>query len=369
MMSAAGFRWIACELHTHTVHSDGDHTVTELAERAKRLGFDWIALTDHNTVSGLLERDTAERRSGLRIARGMEWTTFYGHMLTLGYDAGDYVDWRVMGPEDIHRGIEQVHRLGGIVGVAHPFRIGNPVCTGCYWEFLVNRWSDVDYVEVWNGPFPSVRRENVRAFRFWTRLLNEGCRIPAISGRDWHRTAPDDGPVSVTYIGLEDNGEETTEGRLLQAIREGRAAVTTGPLLTLQVTTESGQRFRIGDTVRVGASGSVSGSASTIVTVRLEVRCDVRSGHWALSHPSMNLRVAGSDGFCAEEILEQSGNYICADFELDASRLSWLRAELYGEMNGVSTLLAFTNCIYFETSGTTFSELTYKLPSYNFFMN
>ena len=46
-----GRRWLAGDLHTHTVHSDGAQTVAELSRFAAGLGLDFVAVTDHNTVS------------------------------------------------------------------------------------------------------------------------------------------------------------------------------------------------------------------------------------------------------------------------------------------------------------------------------
>lgn len=54
-------RWLACELHTHTLHSDGSQTLDELVKGAVDLGFDAIALTDHNTMSGLIGKDEIEK--------------------------------------------------------------------------------------------------------------------------------------------------------------------------------------------------------------------------------------------------------------------------------------------------------------------
>src|SRR5690606_35531570 len=143
----------------------------ELARGAVELGFQCIALTDHNTMAGLAEKETVERETGLPIIPGMEWTTFYGHMVTLGVK--EYVDWRTVGPRDIHAGIAKVHAQGAIVGMAHPFRLGSPICTGCHWEFEIADYRDIDYIEVWSGTFPSVKPNNARAFRFWTEKLNE----------------------------------------------------------------------------------------------------------------------------------------------------------------------------------------------------
>ena len=48
-------KWIPTELHTHTIHSDGIFTVPRLCACAKLHGYEMIALTDHNTLSGLEE--------------------------------------------------------------------------------------------------------------------------------------------------------------------------------------------------------------------------------------------------------------------------------------------------------------------------
>ena len=49
--SSGGRQWRAGDLHTHTVHSDGALTVGELARFAAESGLEFIAVTDHNTVS------------------------------------------------------------------------------------------------------------------------------------------------------------------------------------------------------------------------------------------------------------------------------------------------------------------------------
>ncbi|WP_322904081.1 CehA/McbA family metallohydrolase [Paenibacillus campi] len=202
-------RWIPAELHTHTFHSDGSQSLQELAQSAKQAGIEVIALTDHNTQSGLVDRDVVEHDIGLRIIAGMEWTTFYGHMVTLGLQ--QYVDWRQVGQGDIEQGIRHVHEAGGIAGIAHPFRIGSPICTGCYWEYPIHNWSQVDYIEVWSTLMPFMKQDSQRAFALWTALLNEGHRLAATSGRDWHRTLPDDAPAAITYIGLGSVTEEHSQ--------------------------------------------------------------------------------------------------------------------------------------------------------------
>ena len=42
-----------CDLHTHSVFSDGTFTPAELIDAAIEAGLSALALTDHNTVTGL----------------------------------------------------------------------------------------------------------------------------------------------------------------------------------------------------------------------------------------------------------------------------------------------------------------------------
>lgn len=76
-----------CDLHNHSVYSDGSFTPGELIEYAKKKGISAIALTDHNTVGGLKELDEASKKEGVEYIFGSELTTdFRGkevHLLVL----------------------------------------------------------------------------------------------------------------------------------------------------------------------------------------------------------------------------------------------------------------------------------------------
>lgn len=76
-----------CDLHMHTVHSDGTLTSTELVELAKRQGLSCIALTDHDTLSGVEEAQAAGGRVGVEVIAGVEISAVCdpGTMHILGY--------------------------------------------------------------------------------------------------------------------------------------------------------------------------------------------------------------------------------------------------------------------------------------------
>ena len=69
-----------CDLHTHSVFSDGTLTPTQLVELAEELGLGAIALTDHNTVLGLPEFLSAAQGKKVKAVPGVEFSTDYGNV-------------------------------------------------------------------------------------------------------------------------------------------------------------------------------------------------------------------------------------------------------------------------------------------------
>ncbi|HEY7032794.1 MAG TPA: PHP domain-containing protein [Thermomicrobiales bacterium] len=78
------------DLHTHSNVSDGLLTPTELVRAADGRGLRVLALTDHETVAGLAEAESAARDAGIEFIPGVELNTDRGHheVHILGY----YVD-------------------------------------------------------------------------------------------------------------------------------------------------------------------------------------------------------------------------------------------------------------------------------------
>lgn len=67
-----------CDLHTHSLFSDGTYTPSELVKEAEKLGLSAIALCDHNTVSGLPELLSAGEGSPVEVIPGIELSTHHG---------------------------------------------------------------------------------------------------------------------------------------------------------------------------------------------------------------------------------------------------------------------------------------------------
>ncbi len=67
-----------CDLHTHSVYSDGTYTPAELIHASAELGLSAVALTDHNCVDGLPDFLAAAVGSGIEAIPGIEFSTAYG---------------------------------------------------------------------------------------------------------------------------------------------------------------------------------------------------------------------------------------------------------------------------------------------------
>ncbi len=74
------------DLHTHSSASDGTDSPAEIVRKAKELGLCAVALTDHDTVEGLAEAQTAARDLGIKLIRGCEVSSLsdQGEMHILG---------------------------------------------------------------------------------------------------------------------------------------------------------------------------------------------------------------------------------------------------------------------------------------------
>ena len=221
-------RWYRGDLHSHTVHSDGQITVPDRVRGAVARGQDFLAITDHNTVSHF--REVNAWPEVITPIRGSEVTTFHGHMNCFGLR--ELIDWR-----DAARGsgaariVEQAHAQDALISINHPSAFGDPWCGGCHWDFALVDFATIDAIEVWNGRWRMPESDNNGALAFWTDLLDAGYRPTAVSGTDSHSAEEDE------YIALPLNhvyADDRGEGAILEGIRRGRVVLSSGPSLAFR---------------------------------------------------------------------------------------------------------------------------------------
>ena len=215
------------ELHNHTTHSDAQITCLQLAEHMEKDCVDVFALTDHNTISGhremrrLLENGTWH----VKCIYGMEYTTYYGHILCLNLNR--YVPWENIDrrcPENLFAACRQA---GALTGVAHPFSYGAPFARGCRFEMEIHDFSQVDFIEIFNNPEP-LREVNAPALAWWENLCFGGEKLAATAGMDLHDER-DMGMQFATYLEGKPDGDPAQE--LERAIRTRQTWVSKGMLL------------------------------------------------------------------------------------------------------------------------------------------
>ena len=82
---------IKCDLHTHSTASDGRYSPSEVVKKAFKRGVKYLALTDHDTVSGIEEANAEAEKLDIHFIPGVELSTTYkGETVhILGYFKGD----------------------------------------------------------------------------------------------------------------------------------------------------------------------------------------------------------------------------------------------------------------------------------------
>jgi predicted metal-dependent phosphoesterase TrpH len=233
--------WLRGDLHCHTYHSDGADDPTTLVAEARRLGLDFLAITDHNTDSHHLHLPLDV--DDIVLLRAEEITTYYGHSNAWGLQR--WVDFRNRDGAEMRRSFDEVHRQGGLVSVNHPFGGTSP------WELGDETAAAADTIEVWNGPWSPDERA---AIDWWAGLIARGARPTAVGGSDCHsfRRRKDQalaGPTTWVRAAARDGAA------VIDAIRAGRVVLTRRPDTPRpDVTVRCGdQTAGVGDVLEVSA--------------------------------------------------------------------------------------------------------------------
>jgi predicted metal-dependent phosphoesterase TrpH len=107
------------DLHLHTIYSyDGTAAVAAVLQRAKEIGLDVIAITDHDEITGALEGVELASRFGVEVIPGIEITTAEGDLLAL------FISQKVDAGLPLVDTILKVRELGGVCIVPHPMAGG-----------------------------------------------------------------------------------------------------------------------------------------------------------------------------------------------------------------------------------------------------
>lgn len=246
--------WLKGDLQSHTHHSDAQCSVARLLEQTRAAGLDFLAVTDHNTVSHHPELQAASD-GGLILIRGQECTTYFGHMNIWG--TSRWCDFRCRDDAQIAAIIELAHASGALCSINHP-KVGGPA-----WEFSTEL--PVDAMEVWQGPWPN---RNTESLELWDRLLLQGRRLPLVGGSDYHCREE---PPAHARIGNPTTWVKAAArdaASILGALQAGRASVSYAP---------NGPRLDI-RAITATAKAGMGEPITTVDNEALQIEVDVQGG-------------------------------------------------------------------------------------------
>jgi hypothetical protein len=275
-----GMRWLAGDLHSHTVHSDGVSTVPELAALAAARGLDFLAVTDHNTVSHHPELPAAAATYGITLVPGQEVTTDRGHANVFG--PVRWVDFRQPADE----WLVAAERDGGLMSINHPLG------ADCAWRQplrtrprLAEVWHSGWWDRTWGAPLA------------WAQAWRPDT-VP-VGGSDFHRPGDDGLPGEPTTWVLV--GGDTGSGAdgpadpvavldVLGALRVGRTAISAGPA--------AAALLRIGDELlALDADGTVlvypDGARRVVRGDRVRLPAAENGLHFLESHRTEVIAICG----------------------------------------------------------------------------
>lgn len=287
--------WYRGDLQCHTHHSDAQGSLDTLLATARARGLDFLAVTDHNTVSHIHEFPAQAGQRPLLIP-ATEVTTYAGHMNVWGLQTWQEFRCSAADRATMRAIIDFAHLQGCLCSVNHPKTDGPP------WEY-----GDLPYdcVEAWQAPWPF---RNEESLAFWDALLMSGRRVIAVGGSDYHQPLlPMKGrphllgqPTTWVYA-----DSLSVEG-ILAGLRRGRVCVSAdveGARLDMRVF-DGGIWREMGDTavpsageisvtcqVSSGAGGVLRLFADGAVVAEAPVAADEWQGEWPrIASPARNLR-------------------------------------------------------------------------------
>jgi hypothetical protein len=341
--------WYRGDLHMHDAHSDGSCTSQSGSQRvpcplfltieaAIQRGLDFIALSDHNSVSQANDmRELQPYFDRLLLIPARELTTFYGHANLFGTD--EPIDFRVgsAGVTDWNALLAGAAKLHGLVSINHPVRPDDETCMGCGWApqkpVDMHRVQAIEAVNGMDAMLPD------SGIPFWQHWLDQGYRLTGIGGSDNHDakqalTTPGGGLIGMPTTVV--HASELSMPAILAGIRAGHVFIDVQGTRDrmLDLTAQAGRQVaEMGDALSVPAAGVVHFTVKVSAPEGAKVEMLVDGKPW---QPRADLTVHGS--------LAQS-----FDWTGDGRR-HWVRANVRG---AAGELLLIGNPIYIDLDGQT----------------
>jgi len=265
----AGPGWFRGDLHMHDAHSDGSCTseagkkvpcpLYKTVEAAAARGLDFIAITDHNTMSHFdAMRELAPYFDKMLLIPGREITTFDGHANVFG--TTEFIDFRLTSKyvPTFNDLLDEVEKKHALISINHPGLPTGAACMGCGWSVKDTDFSRVHVIEAINGGNAD---GTLSGIPFWQKRLNDGFRVTAVGGSDNHNASYE--PEHESAIGRPTtvvHAANLSERAILDGVRAGHVFVDVEGSRdrAIEFTAATGsQRAEMGDVMKVLAGDKV----------------------------------------------------------------------------------------------------------------
>lgn len=237
--------WIAADFHVHSAPSmDSEVRLEDRIATLLAAGVEFAVATDHNHVT-----DFGPVIASLGVTTGIdstvgvevttkEWGHFNVFPMPSGAPAPPYAE---IDPAELFPMFRQ-SRLAPVIQVNHPWMPG-------YGYFFLSSLDeatltprkqgyspDFDALEVINGFELKEPGSLNRNLERWFKLLNAGARYTAVGNSDSHRVVNEWVGYPRTYVAVEDDRPgRVTAAEIARALRSGRAMVSAGPVVFVDV--------------------------------------------------------------------------------------------------------------------------------------
>jgi predicted metal-dependent phosphoesterase TrpH len=218
------------DFHSHTADDPQDYIAfssKELIDRAHGLGFDALAVTNHDIVTFDLELEKYAEERGILLLPGIELTLSRKHVVVINPELDGYPGMQEL--EDLAK----IKNDRNLIIAPHPFYPGFK----CLWSRLEEHISSFDAIEF--------------SF-FYSRFINRNKRAvklahrhgkPLLGTSDCHNLWQ----VGFTYTLVE---AEKNIPSIIAAVKEGKAEVATTPL-SMGMMMRVGVNFALGDRLKI----------------------------------------------------------------------------------------------------------------------
>lgn len=216
---AQGKTWYKGNLHMHTKESDGAYTPEEAFELYLEHGYDFVARTDHWKVSPAARYKSMLLLPGCEYDVGRKPKDGIYHILAIGAEKEMNIT-RSSTPQEM---IDEIHRAGGLAGLAHPAWSLNS-------DSQIAALEGIDFVEIYNSVSGMPRNARPYSGIILDILASRGYIYPLAATDDTHFYYEAD--TCRSYIMVQ--AEECSKDAIMRAMQEGRYYASQGPVLEVQ---------------------------------------------------------------------------------------------------------------------------------------